>query len=132
VIPAEVASGVLPAVGTWWTDDGNRGDTIMTKVGVIAKITAAEGRRDEVAEGLKKMIPTVEGEEGTELYILHEDTGSEDVLWMYELYRDAEALGTHSSSPAMAELMGALGGDLMGAPPELIVLHPVTAKGVDL
>lgn len=104
----------------------------MSKVAMVVKITAAPGRRDEVAEALEPMFPQVDTEEGTELYVLSEDIANPDVLWMFELYSDQDALQAHSSSPAMAEAMGALGGDLMGAPPGLIVVNPRRAKGVDL
>ena len=104
----------------------------MSNIAVVVKITAAPGKRDEVAAGLAKMFPTVEDEAGTILYILNEDLGNADVLWMYEYYTDQAALDAHSSSPAMAELLGSLGGDLMGAPPELIMVNPIRAKGVAL
>lgn len=104
----------------------------MSKVAVIAKITAAPGKREEVAAALANMFPQVETEEGTEVYVLHDDAANADVLWMYELYRDGDALQAHSSSPAMLELFGVLGGDLMGAPPELSMLTPRQGLGVDL
>ncbi len=104
----------------------------MSKIAVIAKITCAEGRRDEVAEALEAMFPQVDTEGGTEIYVLHQDLGHPEVLWMYELYTDEAGLQAHSTSPAMAELFTKLGGDLMGAPPELIMVSPVRAKGVDL
>lgn len=104
----------------------------MPKVAVIAKITSASGKRSEVIEHLKPMFPQADTEAGTELYVLHEDAANPDVLWMYELYADHEALQAHSSSEAMGGLLVALGGDLMGAPPELIILNPLQAKGVGL
>jgi quinol monooxygenase YgiN len=101
----------------------------MSKVAMIAKITAAPGKRDEVTRALEAVFPHVEDEDGTELYLLHEDHSDGDVLWVYELYRDHDALQAHATSPAMGELMGALGGELVGAPPELIMLDPVRGKG---
>jgi quinol monooxygenase YgiN len=78
------------------------------------------------------MFPQVETEEGTELYVLHEDIGDANVVWFYELYTDMDALGAHSGSEAMGALMGSLGGDLVGAPPVLSIVSPINAKGVDL
>ncbi len=102
----------------------------MSNIAVVVKITAAPGKRDDVAQVLGNMFPTVEEEAGTVLYILNEDLGNPDVLWMYEYYSDQAALDAHSGSPAMAELLGSLGGDLMGAAPELTVVNPIRAKGV--
>jgi quinol monooxygenase YgiN len=104
----------------------------MSKIAVIAKFTAASGRRDEVAASLDDLMAHVDSEAGTELYILHEDPANPDVLWLYELYADSDALQAHSSSPAMMALFQTLGGDLMGAPPELSVVNPVRGKGAGL
>ncbi|MCP3853155.1 MAG: antibiotic biosynthesis monooxygenase [Actinomycetia bacterium] len=102
----------------------------MAKTAVIAKITAAEGKRDELAAGLQKMLPVVEGEAGTEIYALHADKGDENILWFYELYTDDEALGVHGASDGMKETMGSLR-DLFGARAEIILLDPVAAKGIN-
>jgi quinol monooxygenase YgiN len=104
----------------------------MAKPALIVKITAADGRREDLLAELTKMLPQAESEPGTELYILHEDLGEANVVWFYELYTDQDALGAHSGSDAMAELMGSLGGDLVGAPPELNFVNPVGAKGVEV
>jgi quinol monooxygenase YgiN len=101
----------------------------MSKTALIVKITCASGKRDEVAQALDGLFAEVEKEEGTELYILHDDAANPDVLWMYESYRDGDALQVHSSSPAMADLLGTFGGDLMGGPPELILVTQRRAKG---
>lgn len=102
----------------------------MAKTAVIAKITAADGKRDELAAGLQKMLPVVEGEDGTEIYALHADKNDENILWFYELYTDEGALAVHGSSDGMKETMGGLR-DLFGARAEIIMLDPVAAKGVD-
>jgi quinol monooxygenase YgiN len=104
----------------------------MSKVAVIAKITAAPGKREEVAAALTTMFAQVETEEGTEVYVLHDDNSNADVLWMYELYTDGDGLQAHSSSPAMLELFEVLGGDLMGAPPELSLLTPRQGLGLEV
>ncbi|MEZ5167214.1 MAG: hypothetical protein R2695_12290 [Acidimicrobiales bacterium] len=51
------------------------------------------------------------------------------MAWIYELYTDAEAMGIHSSSEAMATLIGSMGDVLAGAP-EMIVLDPHSGKGL--
>jgi quinol monooxygenase YgiN len=79
------------------------------KTALIVKMTVKEGMRDAMAEKLAAMMPVVENEEGTELYLLHDDAADANVLWMYELYTDGDALAAHGGSPEMAELMGSLG-----------------------
>ncbi len=101
----------------------------MPKVAMIAKLTAVDGKRDELVAAFEKVFPAVEQEDGTEAYVLHEDLGDANVVWFYELYRDNDALGVHGSSDAMKELMGSLAG-LVGAAPEMHLIAPKRAKGL--
>jgi quinol monooxygenase YgiN len=101
----------------------------MSKIAIIAKLPAAEGKRDELAEAFQAAITNAEGEPGTERYILHKDLGDANVLWVYEMYTDNDALTVHSSSDAFKALGGALG-PLMGGRPELILMEPVSGKGL--
>jgi quinol monooxygenase YgiN len=102
----------------------------MTKVAVVARMTAAPGRRDELVEAFGRLYEAVAGEEGTEIYALHLDAADTDVIWFYELYRDMDALTAHGTS----EAMGAIGpqlSPLMAGRPELTFLTPVRAKGLE-
>ena len=65
----------------------------MPKVAVLAKMTAKEGQGPVLLEALSGMIEAVGGEAGTEIYALHSDAASADVVWFYELYSDKDALG---------------------------------------
>jgi len=103
----------------------------MTKVALVAKMTAAEGKRDELVEAFGSLYDTVATEEGTEIYALHLDSGDADVVWFYELYRDMEALTTHGTSEAM-QAMGPQLSSVLAGRPELTVLTPVRAKGLSL
>jgi quinol monooxygenase YgiN len=101
----------------------------MSKIAVIAKITALEGKRPEVVAGLGPMLDNVESEEGTLLYQMLEDQVDENTIWMYELYTDQAAFDAHSSSEAMKALGHSLGGLLAGRP-ELFFTKPVGGKGL--
>ncbi|MCH9837806.1 MAG: putative quinol monooxygenase [Ilumatobacter sp.] len=102
----------------------------MSKVVVIAKITALEGKRDELVAAMGPMIDHVEANEPDTLtYILNVDAADENVLWMYEEYTSDEALAAHSSSEAMKEMGMALR-PLAGARPEITLLNPVRGKGL--
>ena len=103
----------------------------MSKIAVMAKLTAAEGKGDELEAVLSKMLPVVEGEEGTQAYALHRANDNPNVFWFYELYRDQAALGVHSSSDAIKEMFGSLGGLLDGAA-ELVISTPLGGKGLPL
>ena len=104
--------------------------TVMSNVVVIAKITAVEGKRDELIAAMGPMMEHVEANEPDTLkYILNEDTGDANVLWMYEEYANAEALAAHGQSEAMKNLGMALR-PLGAARPEITVLNPVGGKGL--
>lgn len=103
----------------------------MPKVAMIAKLTAADGKREDLATALEKIFPAVEQEGGTELYILNEDQQDANVIWFYELYSDNDALATHGGSDAMKEMGAGLAG-LLGGAPEMHFLQPRRAKGVTL
>ena len=57
--------------------------SIVDRVGVVAKITAAPGKRDDLARELMKAQDHVSKEAGTIHYILNEDMVDENVLWMW-------------------------------------------------
>lgn len=104
----------------------------MAKPALIAKMTAVEGKRDELVSTFQKMIDYVSGSEpGTEVYVLHTDDKNENVVWFYELYTDGAALKTHGGSEMMAS-MGPLLAPLLDGRPELSRLTPVAGKGLSL
>jgi quinol monooxygenase YgiN len=104
----------------------------VPKVALIAKLTAAEGKRDELAAVIADMgMSNVAGEPGTLVYAAHKDQKDENVIWFYELYSDGDALAAHGGSDAMKEF-GRATAPLMAGRPELIFLEPIAAKGVDL
>ena len=100
----------------------------MSKVALLAKLTAADGKRDELVEALAGAIAAVQGEEKTEVYALHTDAVDADVVWFYELYTDQDGFTAHSQGEAVKALGGV--GPLMAGRPELIFLTPVAAKGL--
>lgn len=103
----------------------------MSKVSSFVKLTAQPGKRDELADALRSMFPSVNDEPGTEVYSLNLDKADENVVWMFELYTDDAALGVHGGSPAMATLIGQLGPLLDGAPMMAFAI-PTDAKGHDV
>lgn len=86
----------------------------MSQTSLIVKMTCKPGQRDAVVETLEKMIPTVNGEEGTLVYSFHRDAGEEDVVWVFELYTDGDALMVHAGSDAMKTVFANIGDLLEG------------------
>ena len=78
------------------------------------------------------MLVAVNDEEGTEIYAFNLDTTDENAIWIYELYSDEGALATHSSSEAMAALIGDLGGPARRRARSWSSTTPVSGKGIGL
>jgi quinol monooxygenase YgiN len=90
---------------------------------VVATIVPLAEHRDEVIAKLKEAIEQVHGEDGCELYALHE---APDRLIMIEKWASPEALRTHSRGAALTALNPKLAGKVAGAP-EVIVLQQLPA-----
>ena len=70
----------------------------MAKTSMFVKLSAQDGKRDDLLAALNKMLGAVNEEEGTEIYAFNLDDTDENALWIYELYSDADALASHSAS----------------------------------
>ncbi len=104
----------------------------MSKLTLIAKLTAAEGKAEELSAALSNMIAAAGEEDGLEIYSVHADASDEDVFYFFELYRDQAAFDVHGKGEGMKAAMGALGGGLLGGRPEITMMSPIAAKGLDL
>jgi quinol monooxygenase YgiN len=103
----------------------------MAKPAVIAKLTCQDGKRAEAIKAFGQMFDHVRSNEsGTLVYALHEDAGDPNVLYFYELYEDDDAFKTHGASDTMKTVGRSLR-DYMAGRPELIMLRPVQAKGIE-
>ena len=100
------------------------------KVGVFATLRALEGKGRDVEAAAAGALAAVDGEHGTELYLIHRSADDPDVVRFYELYRDADALAAHQSGEPLKVLGGALRG-LLAGPPEVIVSALVAGKGAE-
>jgi quinol monooxygenase YgiN len=101
----------------------------MANVGIIAKLTALPGKRDELVAALGLALDNAEAEPGTLRYILHTDAKDEDLVWFYEQYTDAAALAAHGASDGMKALGRAVAPFVAGRP-ELTMVDVVGGKGV--
>ena len=102
----------------------------MSQTSLFVKMVAQPGKRDEILDALETMIPVVAEEEGTLVYSFHADAGDEDTIWIFELYRDGDALATHGGSEAIGAMFGTIGG-LFAEPPTMTMTAPVRgSKGL--
>lgn len=95
----------------------------VVPVVVVATLTVKPESVDNVRDILRRAASDVHAEPGCQLYALHEADGT---FVFVEQWADADALKTHSTSPAMATMFKDAGDHLAG-PPDIKMLAPVPA-----
>jgi quinol monooxygenase YgiN len=101
----------------------------MSKISLIAKLPCAEGQNEGFEAALADMIEASNEEAGLEIYSAHR--GDDNNYWFFELYTDEAAKDVHGKGDAMKAAMRAIGA-FMAGPPEVHVMTPVVAKGMDI
>ena len=102
----------------------------MTQIAVVAKLTAAEGKGEDLMAAIADLVDQVrDGEPGTLVYAAAQDTSDPDVFWLYEFYGSADAAAAHSTGDALANAGNRMRGLLAGAP-EVHRLTPIAGKGL--
>jgi len=103
----------------------------MSKISVIAKLTAADGKADDLEAALRGVVAAASEEEGLEIYSAHAAVDEPGVYYFFELYTDQAAVDVHGKGDGMRAAMAAFGGLLAGRP-EVTRTMPVVAKGLDV
>ena len=88
---------------------------------------AESARRYFESRGIDAMnrdMDALAGEPGTEAFIVAVDPDEDDIVWLYEWFRDADALDAHRASAPFHEMMRELPAAL-AAPPALIRIDPL-------
>ena len=98
----------------------------MPQVSLLARITAKEGKGDDLVAAFEPIMEQVRNEPGTLLYVMNRAKDDPNVFWFSELYADDDAFAAHGTSEAMAKA-GPVMLPLI-AESELVVGEPVLAK----
>lgn len=85
---------------------------------LIALFKAKPGQEKELEQTLKAMIPEVQNEEGTTMYILNRAAADSGQFVFYEMYKDKAALEFHNSTPYFQALLKNIDG-LVAEPPQI-------------
>ena len=76
--------------------------------GVLATLTAPDGRRDELLAAIQALQTAANDEPGTILFAINEHRDELGTFSVFERYRDDAAVEQHRFSPAMAAFRQAL------------------------
>lgn len=100
----------------------------MSKFGMNVKFTAKEGQRDALAQILLGAAAVAEGEPDCEKYIISVSDTEPDVIWVYEIWSNAEAhqasLDQEASKASIRQAMPLIAGV------ESCQIRPVGGKGL--
>lgn len=81
---------------------------------VIAHMTAAPGKEDELRRELTALVEPTAQEDGFVDYDLHESLESPGTFYLYENWESAEQLDAHLAAPHLVRFAGMIG-DLLDA-----------------
>jgi quinol monooxygenase YgiN len=101
----------------------------MSKVSMFGTITCQDGKADEMAAVLSKMVEAAAEEPGVEVYSYHRT--AEDKFWFFALMADEAAMQAHGQTDAMKAAMESFG-PLMAEPPQMTPAIPVAGIGIDV
>ena len=91
---------------------------------LLVRIVAKTGMRPAVLELLNSYADGLGEEPGTEMFVVSLDPENEDTVWLYEMFRDEEAMEEHRASEGFHSLMGAMPAYLDG-PPAVLRMDPL-------
>lgn len=100
------------------------GALLPGRVGLFVRLVCRPGGRATVLDAVNRYMDGLSAEPGTEAFVLAVDPDEADIVWLYEWFRDDEALAAHRTSEPFHELMRELPGGL-AAPPALIRIDPL-------
>jgi quinol monooxygenase YgiN len=103
----------------------------MAGFGLLGKLVAHPGRREELVEVLLDAAKQLGSVDGCELYVVSRDADDADALWVVEAWRDEAA---HRASLGLPEVRAAIerGRPLIARFESGAKLQPVGGLGLDL
>lgn len=97
---------------------------------MIIKTKSQPGKREELFELYRDLLaPRAEANADQQVVVWCSDQSDPDTFYLFELYRNAEAMGANAQADWFADYM-AKAGPLLGGAPEVAMASPRWTKGV--
>ncbi len=100
------------------------GALLPGRVGLFVRLVCKAGARPVLLDSLNRYMDQLSVEPGTEALIVAVDPDESDVVWLYEWFRDQQALDDHRASKPFHAMMSELP-DALASPPALIRIDPL-------
>ena len=91
---------------------------------LLVRIVAKSGMRPAVLELLNTYTDGLGEEPGTEMFVVSLDPENEDTVWLYEMFRDEDAMEEHRASNGFHALMASLP-NYLESPPAVLRMDPL-------
>jgi quinol monooxygenase YgiN len=102
----------------------------MGELAMIIKTTTQPGKRADVARLYQElMAPRAVENEAQEVVVWCDDQQDPDTFYLFEIYRDAAALGANANADWFAAYMARVG-PLLAGEPVITMATPAWSKGV--
>ncbi len=102
----------------------------MGELALVISSTAAPGKREELFElYVEHLAPRAEANAAQEVVVWCADQQDPDRFHLFEIYRDAEALGENAQSPWFADYMAAAM-PLLAGEPTVVMATPQWSTGL--
>ena len=91
---------------------------------LLVRLTCQEGRRPAMLEMLNTYADGLSAEPGTEMFVVSLDPDDDSIVWLFEIFKDADAENAHRASAGFAQMMSDMP-ELLGAPPAVLRMEPL-------
>ncbi len=96
----------------------------MSQISLFVTMKAKDGKGPELIETLEAVFSTVDKEEGTIHYGMHQATNDPDTIMFFEMYKDNDAFQAHATNPETMPVLASIGNILDGSP-SMVITTPV-------
>jgi quinol monooxygenase YgiN len=97
------------------------------RIGLLVRIPVLPGMRPAALDVLNRYVDDLHEEPGTEAFMVCIDPDDQNVIWLYEWFRDEAALEAHREAPLFGRLMSELP-QLLGENPGIMRLDPLRLR----
>jgi quinol monooxygenase YgiN len=91
---------------------------------LLVRLTSQTGMRAALLDVLNTYADGLAEEPGTEVFVVSLDPESEEIVWLYEIFKDVDAENAHRTSSGFATLMAVLP-QLLDGPPAVLRMDPL-------
>ncbi len=94
------------------------------RISLLVRLNCKAGMRAALLDSLNSYTDGLAEEPGTEMFVVSLDAENANTVWLYEIFRDAQAQVAHRSASGFGDLMHAMT-DLLDGPPAVLAMEPL-------